>query len=209
MEGGINAPPSYCGERCDGCGACIDACPGSCIFLVEEAGGGRTRVTMAYDRLPVPAEGSLVPLVGAGGKALGEGRVCRVKNAKADRRLRLLTVEVAGEHGAEVRGIGSPGASSGRRPAEPVDPPPEEDYLVCRCEEVFRSELLKAASAGVRHAANLRRFTRTGLGLCQGSACAETLLSELSGLTGLEIELLGLPRARPPVRPVGLGELGV
>ncbi len=208
IEGDLNSPPVLNEESCDGCGACICVCPGSCIYLVEEADGGRARVTMAHDRLPVPAEGSEVALFGAGGEALGQGIVYRVKNTKSDRHLRQLTVETSSELAGKVRGIGPLEGFGERRPAERTGHPPAEDYLVCRCEEVPRSELARVVSMGVRHAPNLRRFTRTGLGLCQGKACTETLLNNLSGLTGLEIEELGLPRARPPVRPVSLGELG-
>jgi Fe-S-cluster-containing hydrogenase component 2 len=208
IEGGLNSPPVLREESCDGCGACINVCPGSCIYLVEEGGGGRARVTMAHDRLPVPIEGSEVDLVGAGGEALGQGIVYRVKNTKADRHLRQVTVEAPAEMAGVVRGFRMIEDSEERRPAERTGLPPEEDFLVCRCEEVPYSEIARVVSMGVRHAPNLRRFTRTGLGLCQGKACTETLLNNLSGLTGLEIEELGFPRARPPVRPVSLGELG-
>ena len=87
-------------------------------------------------------------------------------------------------------------------------PPKSEDFLICRCEEVLYSEFAKVVEAGVRHAPSARLLTRTGMGLCQGKACTETLLDRLSVLTGMEMEDMGVPRSRPPVRPVSLGELG-
>jgi len=61
--------------------------------------------------------------------------------------------------------------------------------------------------AGVRHAPNLRRLTRVGLGLCQGRSCAELLLKELMEKAGCDPAEAGIPRARVPLRPVTLREL--
>lgn len=203
----LNGAPVFSADKCDGCGLCINVCPGSCIYLVEEAGAGRARVTMAYDRLPRPAVGSEVTLVGDGGETIGQGIVRRVKNTRTDRHLWQVTVETSAEAAGAVRGF-RPDREPRAPQAERVEPPAGEDCLICRCEEVSYTELDGVISMGVRRAPNLRRFTRTGLGLCQGKACNELLLNRLSGLSGLEVEELGLPRARPPVRPVRLGELG-
>lgn len=203
----LNGVPVFTAEKCDGCGACITICPGSCIYLVEEAGEGRARVTMAHDRLPRPAEGSEVALVGRGGETVGQGIVCRVKNTRTDRHLWQVTVETSAEAAGSTRGFRQ-GEEARAPQAEKVEPPSGEDCLICRCEEVLYPDVDRVVSMGVRRAPNLRRFTRTGLGLCQGKACNELLLNRLSSLTGLEAEELGFPRARPPVRPVKLGELG-
>ena len=42
------------------------------------------------------------------------------------------------------------------------------DYVVCRCEEVYLSEIKEAIAKGVDSFGELRRLTRAGMGLCQG-----------------------------------------
>lgn len=204
----INAAPIFYEKKCDGCGACVSVCPGSCIYLVEEEGGGTARMTMAYDRLPRPLTGDIVTLVDGAGVSKGQGIVYRVKNTKSDRHLWQVTVSTEPQLAPVVRGFRQEGQTSPHGEAVVVDQPVAEEYLICRCEEVLLSEFTRVIGMGVRRPANLRRFTRTGMGLCQGKACTELLIENLSGLTGMEVEGLGVPRARPPVRPVKLGELG-
>jgi Fe-S-cluster-containing hydrogenase component 2 len=204
----LNAAPVFEEDKCDGCGACIAVCPGSCVYLVEEAGGGEARVTMAYDRLPRPLKGDVVTLTDGEGASVGQGIVYRVKNTKSDRHLWQVTVSTEPRLASVVRGFRQEGKQLPRAEAVAVSRPEAEEFLICRCEEVTLSEFARVVDMGVRRPANLRRFTRTGLGLCQGKACTELLIANLSGMTGMEVESLGVPRARPPVRPVKLGELG-
>lgn len=204
----INAVPSVDEERCNGCGDCIGVCPGSCVFLVEELDGKEAAVTLAYDRLPRPRKGDVVDLVDGGGSAIGQGIVSLVKNIKSDRHLRQVTIRTEMGIALSVRSFKPSGAKVPETTVVKAEPPESEDFLICRCEEVLYSEFAKVVEAGVRHASSARLLTRTGMGLCQGKACTETLLDRLSALTGMEMEDTGVPRSRPPVRPVSLGELG-
>lgn len=55
------------------------------------------------------------------------------------------------------------------------------DELICRCEEVSREEIEKAIEDGAVTANEVKRFTRAGMGLCQGRTCrrlVERILSE-------------------------------
>ena len=45
---------------------------------------------------------------------------------------------------------------------------PDDDMLICRCEEVTKGEIRKAVHAGMFTIEELRRFLRNGMGLCQG-----------------------------------------
>lgn len=79
---------------------------------------------------------------------------------------------------------------------------PLEEKYVCRCEEVTEREIREAIRAGARSVAEVKRWTRAGMGICQGRSCrrlVERLISEETGLKPDEIEPSSF---RQPVRPV-------
>ncbi len=47
----------------------------------------------------------------------------------------------------------------------------EEETIICRCEEVTRSEIQEAIADGARTVDGVKRRTRAGMGLCQGRTC--------------------------------------
>ena len=70
----------------------------------------------------------------------------------------------------------------------------EKDNLtICRCEEVTQAEIKEAIKLGLTTINEVKRFTRAGMGLCQGKICWRLVMSLLSQETG-----------RPPTRPVSL-----
>jgi bacterioferritin-associated ferredoxin len=79
---------------------------------------------------------------------------------------------------------------------------PDDDLIVCRCEEISKGEIRRAIHDGMFTMAELRRFSRAGMGLCQGQTCgrlARALLARELGLVPAEIEPA---TARSPARPV-------
>src|SRR6185437_14499161 len=48
---------------------------------------------------------------------------------------------------------------------------PEDDTLVCRCEEVTAAQVRAAAKAGCQGMNQLKAYTRCGMGPCQGRTC--------------------------------------
>lgn len=83
----------------------------------------------------------------------------------------------------------------------------EEDFFVCRCEEVSQSDILQAIEQGARTSQELKMKTRAGMGSCQGRVCRcllesyvqedeEKVLNELSKLT-----------IHFPVRPVCIDQI--
>ncbi len=46
-------------------------------------------------------------------------------------------------------------------------PKPDDDLIVCRCEEITKGEIRKAIHEGMRTMTEIRRFLRPGMGLCQ------------------------------------------
>lgn len=78
---------------------------------------------------------------------------------------------------------------------------------VCRCEDVTRADIEVAVDAGASDVNQLKHFTRTGMGPCQGRMCGEVAASLLALRLGVERPDVGHFTARPPLRPVAIGEL--
>jgi NAD(P)H-nitrite reductase large subunit len=83
----------------------------------------------------------------------------------------------------------------------------EDDIIICRCEEVSRSEILKAIQDGARSMDGVKRRTRAGMGLCQGRTCRKIVSRILAKETQQRIEEVTPSTYRPPVRPVPIGVL--
>lgn len=50
---------------------------------------------------------------------------------------------------------------------------PDDDLLVCRCEEVTKGQIRKAVHEGIFTMEEMRRYLRSGMGLCQGQTCGK------------------------------------
>ncbi len=83
------------------------------------------------------------------------------------------------------------------------------DTVICRCENVLLSEItpMLTDSASVPSLARVKSETRAGMGRCGGRNCMPFLAGLLSSATGQPSEAIALPRARPPARPVRIGDL--
>jgi bacterioferritin-associated ferredoxin len=80
----------------------------------------------------------------------------------------------------------------------------DDDRYICRCEEVTEREIREAIRSGARSVAEIKRWTRAGMGICQGRSCrrlVERILAEELHLKPEEIEISTF---RQPVRPVSL-----
>ena len=55
----------------------------------------------------------------------------------------------------------------------PFVPRPDDDMIICRCEEVTKGEIRKSEHHGMFTLTEIRRYLRTGMGLCQGQTCAK------------------------------------
>jgi bacterioferritin-associated ferredoxin len=77
-----------------------------------------------------------------------------------------------------------------------------DDKYICRCEEVTEREIREAVRAGARTVVEVKRWTRAGMGICQGRSCrrlVERIIAEELHLKPEEIEISSF---RQPVRPV-------
>lgn len=88
-------PIAVADADCINCGMCVASCSGQAIFLVDEdCGDGTATVTIPYEFLPLPAEGTMGAALGRDGKRVCEAAVVSVKSAKAYDKTHLLTMRV-------------------------------------------------------------------------------------------------------------------
>lgn len=202
----ICAPPRFDAGLCDGCGRCVAMCPGMAIFLLDRsAGNGRARVTVPYEMGEEMRAGREVWAMDGEGKPLGKARVVGAKKRGGRAGTTLVTVEVDEGWALKVRGVRDRLITL-EAPLE-AEAEPLKEYPLCRCEEVSGSRVEEVAVefASLR---SLRRFSRVGLGYCQGRFCQDMLRERLAGAREMGEGEVGTFRARPPVRPVKLGKLG-
>lgn len=80
-------------------------------------------------------------------------------------------------------------------------PAPDDDMLVCRCEEVTKGEIRQAVHAGMITIEEIRRYLRCGMGLCQGQTCGKLV----KGIVARELKVSSAEvepaTARAPMRP--------
>ena len=79
-----------------------------------------------------------------------------------------------------------------------------DERLICRCEEISEREIREAIRAGARSVVEIKRWTRAGMGICQGRSCrrlVERILAEELHLRPEEVEISSF---RQPVRPVSM-----
>ena len=89
---------------CIKCGMSIASCSVQAIFLVDEdCGDGTATVTLPYEFLPLPCEGSKGIALGRDGSKVCEATVVSVKSAKAFDKTHLLTMRVPKEFAMKAR----------------------------------------------------------------------------------------------------------
>jgi thioredoxin reductase len=81
------------------------------------------------------------------------------------------------------------------------------DTVVCRCESIVRAEVVSEIQAGAASQNAIKSGTRLGMGPCGGKFCGEAAAVLNCAVTGRRRDELGLPTARPPLRPVPIDAL--
>jgi NADPH-dependent 2,4-dienoyl-CoA reductase/sulfur reductase-like enzyme len=92
------------------------------------------------------------------------------------------------------------------RPAHGFRVPADPATIVCRCEEVTAGMIRDAVARGATGPNQLKVFTRCGMGPCQGRLCNLTVTEMVAAQRGVAPAEVGSYRARPPFKPVTLGE---
>ncbi|MGI6534983.1 MAG: (2Fe-2S)-binding protein [Eggerthellaceae bacterium] len=84
-------------------------------------------------------------------------------------------------------------------------PQPDDDMIICRCEEITKGEIRKAVHDGLRTTNEVKRWLRCGMGLCQGQTCQRNFQNIIAREQGAKIDDLGFITGRCTVRPVVIG----
>ncbi len=97
-------PIAVADGECINCGMCVASCSGQAIFLVDEdCGDGTATVTLPYEFLPLPEEGTKGTALGRDGHPVCEATVVSVKSVKAFDKTNLLTMRVPKEYAMRAR----------------------------------------------------------------------------------------------------------
>ena len=79
--------------------------------------------------------------------------------------------------------------------------------VVCRCEEVLSEEIAAAIASGARTVNDVKRYTRAGMGACQGIYCVPAIAVMAAEATGIPIPDVAPMTTRAPLRPIRLEAL--
>lgn len=79
---------------------------------------------------------------------------------------------------------------------------PDDEMLVCRCEEVTKGEIRRAVHEGIFTIEELRRYLRSGMGLCQGQTCSKLVKGILAGELKVPVTEVEPSSSRAPMRPI-------
>lgn len=87
-------------------------------------------------------------------------------------------------------------------------PAPDDDMIICRCEEITKGEIRKAVHDGMFTLTEIRRYLRTGMGLCQGQTCSKLVKGIVARELGVLPAELEPATSRAPMRPIEMKVLG-
>lgn len=85
---------------------------------------------------------------------------------------------------------------------------PDDNRIICRCEEITKGEIRKAVHEGMWTMTEIRRYLRTGMGLCQGQTCAKLVKAIVVRELGISPSNLEPATSRAPMRPTEMYILG-
>jgi NAD(P)H-nitrite reductase large subunit len=79
----------------------------------------------------------------------------------------------------------------------------KEDLIICRCQEITRAEIEEGIRQNdLRTMQEVKRYTRAGMGLCQGKTCGRLVMGILALETNRAPREVMPDTIRPPVRAV-------
>lgn len=78
----------------------------------------------------------------------------------------------------------------------------DDSLLVCRCEEVTKGQIRKAVHEGIFTLEEMRRYLRSGMGLCQGQTCGKMVKSIIASELKVAPSEVVTASSRAPMRPI-------
>ena len=85
---------------------------------------------------------------------------------------------------------------------EPFVEREDDDMIICRCEEITKGEIRRAVYDGMRTTNEVKRYLRSGMGLCQGQTCAKLVKGIIARELGVSPAELEPATSRAPMRPL-------
>ena len=95
-------------------------------------------------------------------------------------------------------------ANDRSRDIGPFTEQPDDDMIICRCEEVTKGEIRRAVHEGVYTIPEIRRYLRCGMGLCQGQTCGTLTRRLVARELRVPQSEMDVATSRAPMRPVAM-----
>jgi NAD(P)H-nitrite reductase large subunit len=74
--------------------------------------------------------------------------------------------------------------------------------IICRCEDLSEEEIINFIHQGFTTLDEIKRFSRAGMGHCQGRTCFRLIAQLISEKTNLSLNKIPYPIPRPPIKPI-------
>lgn len=91
--------------------------------------------------------------------------------------------------------------------SNPVQIPGHKKQFICFCEDVTEKDLQTAIAEGFDSMELLKRYSTISMGPCQGKMCSANTVHLCARANNWTIEETGSTTARPPMKPLSLGNL--
>ncbi|MFV0464468.1 MAG: (2Fe-2S)-binding protein [Lachnospiraceae bacterium] len=85
---------------------------------------------------------------------------------------------------------------------EPFQTKADDGMIICRCEEITKGEIRRAVYDGMYTLTEIRRYLRTGMGLCQGQTCGRLVKAIVAAELQVPQMELEPAESRAPMRPI-------
>lgn len=82
----------------------------------------------------------------------------------------------------------------------------DDNLIICRCEEITYGEIVDAIRKGCHSVTAIKKYSRSGMGSCQGRVCAPIIVKILKS-EGIVAEIEDKPNF--PYLPIRVGDLEV
>lgn len=84
----------------------------------------------------------------------------------------------------------------------------DDNLIICRCEEIKKGEIRRAIHDGMFTLTEIRRYLRTGMGLCQGRSCTKMVKNIIARELKISPANIDMAADRAPARPLEMEILG-
>jgi len=187
----INDIPIIDNEKCNGCGICITKCPGLAIIVVDGAWSeSKALIRLPYEFTPLPKAGDIVHAQDRSGAIIGDAEVIKV--AVPATKTPIISIAIDKALIKTLRNIKLKNPDTG---------------IICRCSDIDIDEIRAYIAKGCTSIDEIKRYSRLGMGPCQGRTCIPLVMRELANALGKPIDSFAPGTQRPVVKSIKLGDL--